>query len=167
MPRCRLGEEAPSPSVILRCTFKAPSFFRVFFIPPTLFVAHDAPSARLALPALTQGVAPWQPGHSATHCQRGPGSCGTARLPLPLYLSFAPDSLGIMSWKARASVSETKGVPLHLPSHPAFELLGAPLQFFKTQGISHMLFGALHPLPFFFLSLNFAVELKGTNENNN
>lgn len=164
MPRCRLGEEAPSSSVILRCTFKARSFFRVlgfFLIPPTPFMAHDAPSARLALPGLTQGVTPWQPGHSATDCQRGPGSCGTATLPLPLYLPSAPGSLGIVTWKARASapsVSETKRVPLRLPSHPAFELLGAPLQVFKAQDVSLACYLGLYTLRLF-LSLNFAVEL--------
>lgn len=170
MPWCRLGEEAPSPSVILRCAFKPRPFCRFFFFILSPHPVSDAGRARFAIPAQTQGVTPWQPGHAATGWQRGPGSCWTERLALPLnVLSSAPQALGTATWKPRASpsiVSEAKRVPLHLPSHLAFESLDTLLQSFKAQGISHTLFGALHPHPFFFLSLNFAVELKGTNANN-
>lgn len=162
MPRCRLGEEAPSPSVILRCTFKTAPFLQVSFYPLTPFLTLREPGLPFRPKPGTHTLA------AAADCQRGPGSCWTARLALPLnLLSSAPQSLGTVTWKPRASawsVSESKRVPMHLHSHPAFESLGTLLQSFKAQGISLTRCLGLYTFTLF-LALNFAVELKGTNAN--
>lgn len=49
MPWCRLGEQAPSPSVILRCAFKPRPFCRFFFslyYPLTPFLTLEEPGLR-------------------------------------------------------------------------------------------------------------------------